>query len=156
MNELKKKLILLSDGFPFKNSEIFIRTEYPFLEKAFDQVFFITSKTDEDIYVGFDSNKIIANSPKRTKSRILSLFKKIFCKEIIELLTKKNLNIYTFRTAWQYLSKAIIIETSINKFISENNLNNIVLYSYWFDEKALAISLMKSSYKILSTHGWNL
>ena len=157
MNEFKKKLILLTDGFPFKNSETFIRTEYPYLEKTFDQVFFLTIKTDEDIYLGFDSNKIIAISPKRTKSRILSLFKKMFWLEIIELLTKKNLNLYTFRTAWMYLSKAIIIETSINKFISENNLNNIVLYSYWFDEKALAISLMKSSYpKFCRTHGWDL
>jgi colanic acid/amylovoran biosynthesis glycosyltransferase len=91
------------------------------------------------------------------KSRISALFNKELYQELTHLNQQVKFNLSIIRTAWYSLSKALSITEQL-KAISENE--NTVFYSYWLDEKALALALLKKKYSNLKAisraHGWDV
>ena len=91
------------------------------------------------------------------KSRISALFNKELYQELTHLNQQVKFNLSIIRTAWYSLSKALSITEQL-KAISEKE--NTVFYSYWLDEKSLALALLKKKYSNLKAisraHGWDV
>lgn len=63
-----------------------------------------------------------------------------FYRELNYIRKQGKFNLTTFRTAWYSLSKATSIAQQLE---SLEDKGNSVFYSYWLDEKALALALLK-------------
>jgi glycosyltransferase involved in cell wall biosynthesis len=103
---------------------------------------------------GFEFHLIISIN---WKSRISAFFKKEFYHELNYLNKKGKLNISTFRTAWYSMSKALSIAQQLESTIE---IDKAIFYSYWLDEKAIALALLKKKYQNLKAisraHGWDV
>ncbi len=91
------------------------------------------------------------------KPRINSLFNQEFYRELNYLRQIGKFNLTTFRTAWYSLSKAQSIAQQLESTIEKDKA---IFYSYWLDEKAIALALFKRKnpcIKVVSrAHGWDV
>lgn len=161
IDNLDKKLYVLTSEFPFGTGETFLENEMPFLEKSFTKTIFLTQNTigRSRIY----SNEIISiEHSSGLKIRMRALFSRILFNELILLIKTKKISIYKFRTAWKSLTISYSILNKVEKLILTKNssIEKTVFYSYWLDEKSLALAILKSKFKKIKTisraHGWDI
>ena len=155
---MNKKLILLTSQFPYGTGETFLENEFPFLENEFKKITIFSERTKGESRVKESMCTVKSIQLFTLKTRMLCLFNKEFYIELKYLKNKNKLNISTFRTAWYSLSKAVAIAKQLE---STRITEGTVFYSYWFDEKAIALALLKKKrnpkLKIVSrTHGWDV
>lgn len=157
LTNLKTKLILLTSEFPFGKGETFLENEFPFLVKEFEQIMIFTESKKEESRINYSNVQVHLIPSINLKSRISSLFNKEFYRELNYLRKLGKFNLTTFRTAWYSLAKAINIAEQLE---SLDNKESSLFYSYWLDEKALALALLKlrnPSLKAISrAHGWDV
>jgi glycosyltransferase involved in cell wall biosynthesis len=158
-----KTLFILTSEFPFGNSETFLENEIPFLIQTFEKVIFVPSKiSGENRGEKYSIEILKIKDHFNNKNRLKALFSTILIKEVLGLIFKNKFSLYRFRTAWNYLTRAIFLKSKIVDFIEFNKIkkNECVFYSYWLDEKSLAISMMnnefKPNFKISRAHGWDI
>jgi glycosyltransferase involved in cell wall biosynthesis len=155
-----KTLVLLTSEFPYGKGETFLENEYPFLKDNFSQIYFVTEKSSESSRIKSEDDRTFFIDKPRFLERISSLLNLFFWIEIRNLLKKKKLTIYTFRTALYSISKAILIRNLILRSKNLKNLEESIFYSYWMDEKALALTLLKNKSQqlicITRVHGWDV
>ncbi len=152
-----KRLILLTSEFPYGKGETFLENEFPFLLNDFDEIIIFSESNKGESRINNSSVQVHLMHSISWKSRISSLFNKEFYRELNYLRKKGKFNLSTFRTAWYSLSKALTIAKQLET-IEKKELG--VFYSYWLDEKALALSFLKnkkSNIKVVSRgHGWDI
>ncbi len=158
-----KTIFILTSEFPFGNSETFLENEIPFLTQTFEKVIFVPSKiSGENRGEKYSIEILKIKDQFNNKNRLKALFNTILIKEVLGLIFKNKFSLYRFRTAWNYLTRAIFLKSKIVDFIEFNKIkkNECVFYSYWLDEKSLAISMMndgfKNNFKISRAHGWDI
>jgi colanic acid/amylovoran biosynthesis glycosyltransferase len=137
-----------------------LENEFPFIKSAFSSITIITetdfgaSRIDSEKTIAFSINKL------GKSERLSVLFNLVFWKEIGYLLKNNKLTIYTFRTAWYSISKALSIKKTIVQFNQRLNFKEALIYSYWLDEKAIALGLLKKQFPnticISRAHGWDV
>ncbi|MGM0477959.1 MAG: glycosyltransferase [Bacteroidota bacterium] len=159
-----KELILVTAGFPFGMGETFLETEVKYLAKGFDKVTILainpSSETQRSLPENCHATPLHIQVGSKEKLRALRfLFTGLFWKELKVIhktykmrLTKGMINtmlisLYRASTIKNYL------ENSVNK-------NEQVFYSYWCDDAALALALLKKnlpSFKAISRiHRWDV
>ena len=155
-----KTLILLTSEFPYGNAETFLENEYPFLRNAFSSIYILTEKKTGICRIELESVNLITIKKNGFSARIKTLINKEFWSEIRLLKKSKKLSRYTFRTAWYSFSKALKIKQAILIAVKNLNKSQLVFYSYWLDEKSLALALIKNRFSnvkcISRAHGWDL
>jgi glycosyltransferase involved in cell wall biosynthesis len=154
-----KSLILLTSEFPYAKGETFLENEFTFLESNFSSIIILTESNIGASRIESNKTKtFLINKPGKLE-RISALIHILFWTEIGYLLKNKKFTIYTFRTAWYSLSKALAIKKTISRDLKKD-LENAVFYSYWMDEKAIALGLLKRQYPnatcISRAHGWDV
>lgn len=162
-----KDLLLFTGEFPYgKKGEPFLNTEIWYLAKEFRYIYIFPRKNGTFIrelpknVIIRDDLTNISVSNKDLLFNILHFFKLIF-NEInsVSTLEKYLKNIKTF--AYLY-KEASSLKNEIEKFLLSKNLNkeNIVAYTYWFDNSLLANTLLKKYLKpktlISRVHGFDL
>ena len=159
---MKKTLFVLTSEFPFGFGETFLENEVPILEKHFDNLIFITQNATGSSRIKNEKIQCIELGKINFLHRIQVFFSKQFYLEIFGLIKKNKFSISTFRTSLYSLSRGFSIANKLVE-LNQNNLKNgyeSIFYSYWLDEKAIAIALLKSRNKRLKAvsrcHGWDI
>jgi glycosyltransferase involved in cell wall biosynthesis len=153
----QKKLVLLTSEFPYGTGETFLENELPFLSDSFEDIIIFTERKKGESRIKNPNIQVKLIKSINWKSRISSLLNKDFYRELNYLIKKGKFNLSTFRTAWYSLSKATCIAKQLESF---DNNESCVFYSYWLDEKAIALVLLKlrnPRLKVVSrAHGWDV
>lgn len=170
MPNKKKYLFLFTSSFPIGNDEVFLENEIPFLTKTFDKIIVVTSAKGQilDNKINPSISVIQINKEMGFITKIWYTLKTYFSKNywqeksIIKKELKQSFSVSCQRT----LFHTHILHYHIAKKISEIvhnqglNWNDIVLYSYWFDEYAVAIAKLKIDHPEVSSitraHGWDV
>lgn len=157
MNNKHKKLILLTSEFPHGTAETFLENEFPFLIEGFEKVIIFSESSKGKSRIENSRAEVNLLNSINLKSRISSFFNKQFYRELNYLRKQGKFNLTTFRTAWYSLSKATSIAQQLE---SLEDKGNSVFYSYWLDEKALSLALLKQRIPGLKAvsraHGWDV
>ena len=169
-NKQRKNLILFTSSFPCGSDEVFLENEYAYLLDKFERIVIFTS-SKEPVRSRFEHEKMevrrISKSltgEAKTFGTLKGLFSKIYREEIRvirkELKLKFNNSINKTLLSACVLQNGIAVE--VNQFIKERNFieHETTLYSYWFDEFAYAVALLKQTNPKLMTitraHGWDV
>lgn len=163
---INKKIILFTSGFPYGKTEAFLETEIIYLAKSFKHVEVVAVNPDSKIIRELPNNcttKTIIHT-ETIINKITSLkylFNPLFWNEIkiIKTIYKKKLTIGIIKTMLMGLFRA----KNIKKFVTKNyniNSNKHIFYSYWCDDTALGLALIKLEFpfsKFISRiHGWDV
>lgn len=163
---MKQKIILLLNEYPYEAGEYsFIKTELEYLLKKHELVIISFSKT-MDRKMHLDHRITLYHCINRFGfiEKMYSVLKFIFSRvgwhELKEILKDKKDIIGRIYDSIAYYGCAL--QTSrfvhLNKIISKKE--NIIIYSYWFNEACLAFLLKKRKYKnckvISRVHGYDL
>ena len=157
MNNKHKKLLLLTSEFPYGKGETFLENEFPFLLNGFEEIIIFSENNKGESRITNPNVEVKLIKSINLTSRISSLFNKEFYRELNYLRKKGEFNLSTFRTAWYSLSKATYIAQQLE---SVGDKGRSIFYSYWLDEKALALALFKRKnpyFNVISrAHGWDV
>ena len=160
-------LFFFTSEFPFGKAETFIETEILYLSKSFKNITIIT----HDILT-ISRRKIPKNVkvlrlryPANTAEKIFSLrflFRKIFWNEVKLIHKKLNLNIDfgRIKTLLVSLQNATRLKAEYLKVLDILQYSNEIYYSYWLNDSALALSMLKSEHSnkkfISKMHRWDI
>ncbi len=157
LNYKLNKLILLTSEFPYGNGEAFLENELPFLVNGFEKIVIISESQKGLSRINNPSIDVKLFQSLNWESRVRTLFSKEFYSELNFLKKQGQLKFSTFRTAWYSLSKALSIAKLLETI---NEKDKAILYSYWLDEKALALAILKKKNLNLivfsRAHGWDV
>jgi glycosyltransferase involved in cell wall biosynthesis len=166
---MTKRLILLTASFPYGKGETFLENEIHYLAEAFQEVILVCPQTSEETHRAIPSNCLVSFYDKELSKSdklkaVLGLFEPMTRKEI-EIIQKT----YQLKFSKGILSILLISlyqAKKIANFLQEKHLNGnvkkqeTVFYSYWCDDTALALALLKGRNKELKcisrTHGWDV
>ena len=159
---MKKNLFLITSLFPYGHAETFLETEIHYAADFFENIYILPlNKTTNKR----NTPKNCSISPIEFKNSwfFLKIFKlllnNLILIELLSLFYKKN-KVGILKTMLVTLNKSIQIEQFIITKLTKKELNNTVIYSYWCDESAMALALLKRKYPMLTTvsraHGWDL
>lgn len=152
-------LVLITNSYPQKGKEGFLHLEVPILAKNFDKIFLLPLNSGGESHA-VPSNVIVDNlfcrdvGKSKKLNALLKLgfpFLKMFFSE--KRKTKSNISL---------MFKLGALALRLKTFIKEENLknSNTLFYSYWLDEGAAILSILKendSSVKAISrAHGYDL
>lgn len=159
-----KLLILLTNAFPFGNSEPYLITEVPYLAKKFNKVIIIPINPSDSHQINLPENVEVKLINKFTPNVNVNygLFYFEFLKElpILIQLPKPLYNIRYFRA---YLSNCFKMANQIEDRLQLKNLlskERVVLYSYWTSDLAIIAAVIKKHFPKLKTisraHGYDV
>lgn len=165
--QTSKTLVLLTAEFPYGNGEPFLETEIQYLAQAFEQVIIISSAENKNTIRTLPANcKTIYLSRKvSTLDKIVSLIlilHPLVWKEIQIIRNSYKLPINRGRLATLLIAlyQARRFQRFILKKLIKNQSTHFILYSYWCDEAALGIAMVKKSNPhipcVSRIHGWDV
>ncbi|MFL2599970.1 MAG: glycosyltransferase [Flavobacteriaceae bacterium] len=136
-------LFLFTANFPFGKSEAFIENEINILSNKFNKVFIFPNCGKGNKRGIPDNVEVILLNEEYRRSVVLksdlSLILSILIKEnILKSCVKNN-----FRETLSYLLRLVFKSYLLNEWISKHNSNNTIYYSYWFDDWATILSVLK-------------
>ncbi len=160
-------LILFTQMFPYGKEETFLETEIIYLAKVFDKVIIISHNVNSGSKRKCPSNVEVIRVPY-----ILNRFGKIksllgfldynFWKEIkyIKKVYDKSFSFGILKTMIISLTNAKRLKNVYSKIINDYKAEFLVLYSYWGNDSAIALALMKlgsEKMKCISrVHRWDI
>lgn len=149
-----KNLVLLTNGYPFGSGETFIETEINELSKNFDTITLVSVSNNYQNKRALPKNcRILSFQSIITLKRIpmltwvllthLKLFITLVNSELknIKLLFKLKPN----STILAKLLIDLIKAFDIYRFLHKQRFESTIFYSYWFDQKALALVILKQN-----------
>ncbi|WP_165366190.1 glycosyltransferase [Brumimicrobium glaciale] len=166
---MKKRLVLISSGFPYGKSETFLESEIKYLANVFEEINILCPEPKDTHLRSLPSNCSVAFYSKEISNldklkALLGLFSSTVRKELNIIK-----NTYQLRLSKGILSTLLIsiyqakkiAETCRNKYLKEQQKDSeTVFYSYWCDDTALALALLKQEYPeikcVSRTHGWDV
>jgi len=162
---LTKELLLITAGYPHGNSETFLEAEIVYLSRAFDKVKIIAINPESSVSREIPENcEVHSCRPSSSSlSNFLSLRFLLFSDVIRELSRVKKLyglklNRTIFKTILVSYKNARMISKCFKAHIDSQKVQ--VFYSYWSDDSAIALSLLKQKYRTPKTvarcHGWDV
>lgn len=159
-----KELILITAGFPFGMGETFLETEVKYLAEGFDNVKIVainpSNQTRRSLPENCQATALEINVGGKEKLKALRyLFTKLFWREVkvIRSVYKKKLTKGMINTMLISLYRASKIKDELETLLDTNEQ---IFYSYWCDDAALALGLLKEKHPKVSavcrTHGWDV
>lgn len=140
----KKPLYFLVNSYPFGRGEDFVHGEIIYLSAAFNLTI-ITLNTRAELIREFpDSLRVIrveASSKLNWYHKIFLIFNPIILKEIFEYfrIKRKFPNVKQIKEIVNIYVLSINLTNQLNGIIDDGSL----VYSYWFDYKALSLTFLK-------------
>ena len=169
-NSKRSTLIFLTSDFPFGRNEPFIENEIGFLSKSFDNIVIcsLNDYSSECRQTPENSKIYRINAGLAWVDKILALrliFTKRLWNELFQLPLGNKITLLKgrFGTALFSLRNALFRKSEILKILNKNKIlinQNLVFYSYWFDDSAIALALLKIQFPAIRavsrTHRWEL
>lgn len=161
---MRKKLILITSGFPYGSGETFLETEVTYLAKGFEQVHFVAVNPSNSISRNLPDNctaegLFIPLGVLQKIAALRYLVSPLFWQErnVIRRGYKRAISRGIAQTMLISLYRAQKIRKHAEKLI---NGKQQVFYSYWCDDSALALAILKKEnpdVKAVSrAHGWDV
>ncbi len=150
-----KKLVFLTSEFPYGKGETFIENEIFFLAPFFKDIVLFSQ------YKGTDKNH--RKLPDNVSVELLKEEKSAF--DFTGILRWPFMQEFLKNCKTNFLRNKIAIKSwmsaiRIFKAIKKHKSDHTIFYSYWLDNKSLALAMLKSKYsnvKVLSrAHGWDI
>lgn len=162
-----KTLVVFTAGFPYGNSEPFLKIELEHLLKNFDQVVLVAVNPEGKIeHRPYENCKLLVKYHKDTVFRkaiaLFNVFDPLFWKELklIRKAYEKKITLPILATMLMGLQRAKSIKRFAFQNINFNSSSNLYFYSYWCDDTALGIAMLQRSYPNIKTfsrlHGWDV
>jgi len=160
------KLVIISSNFPFGNSETFLENEMKILSNKFDEIIIFPLNKEKEIRIVPENIKInnalnehvLTNSKKTSLLNILLIFK-ILSLEFIHT-NKKKYFITRIKLFIDTIAKNIQKSNVLFEELKKNHYNKSIFYSYWMNDGALILSILKSRNRIkdfiFRVHGYDL
>lgn len=152
---MKKYLFLVTDNYPFGYGEEFIQNEVEYLSKSFKKIFIITNNNNDKLTKEIPKNFEVF---RITKNK-LKLFELLKLEYLIDFFSEKQ-DLKNIKRKINFIYIGHIIKKRILEILENENieLNEVVLYSYWFYSGAYAISKIESKniLKISRAHRYDL
>tara|TARA_Y100000385_G_C13050126_1_gene619367 strand:+ start:326 stop:1537 length:1212 start_codon:yes stop_codon:yes gene_type:complete len=154
------QIILFTSGFPYGYGESFLENEIIYLANTFERVIIVPKNPNieqEQRSLPGNCSVEILNFTKKKLGVLSYLFQKGVLQEIFRVLFSQN-GIDKFKII---LGQIFIAYHTIRKLqeITEYNSKQII-YSYWTDDSAIAMGLIKPQYPhslfISRAHGWDV
>lgn len=163
---MKKKLIVISGGFPYGTSEPFLKQELKYLSRHFDAIEIISVNPDSNTIIsGEDYPCTIYESTNTFTDKIFSLlgrFGNTVQEEIsvIKNVYKKQLNKSILTTLLSDNHAANAFCNYLAKKYPEDKATNYYFYSYWCDFTALGLAKFRQKRADIRcfsrVHGWDV
>ena len=165
---MNHSIILITAGFPYGKSETFLEGEIPYLADSFVEVIIFCPIPTEKIKREIPDNcrVITYDIDLKLKDKLKAIFGIFSTNYKAEMNYIKNnyavkasfeLRKITLISLFQAKRLCKTIQTSCSDILK---VPNTILYSYWCDDSAIALSLLKNKtplLKIISrVHGWDL
>lgn len=164
----RKNLIFLPAEFPFGAGETFIENELPFLARAFEKIFIlipakVAYKPQRQTPQNLTTILIEKNLPWVQRVSVLANLS--FWQALKLDLKRRNRRtgfFNVFRIGWHYFTQGLLVKKTIQNLMTQYKINpeETILYSYWLDEKAVGIALVKKKHLEIMTfsraHGWDV
>ncbi len=143
-------LFLFTAEFPFSLGETFIENEMPYLSEGFSKVVVFPFKKEGGMRELQNNIQVrILSSAADLSFRDYLLLFKILCYEFLKM-NRKLFFLKNSATWISQLKKGIVLSKSLEKEILARDNDATVYYSYWMNEWALALSVLKHRNKIKS------
>lgn len=160
-----KKILLLTDGFPYGRSEPFLFPEIAVLKKHFDisiVTIDTTSQISPDYQDSFPLFRINANIEliDLFKFGLPILFKRLLWQDLYQIVIKRKLMLKRAIYSFAVLLKAEKFAHEVRKIHALENYD--LIYSYWHDYKVLALGPLlaklgtRNTPVVARTHGYDL
>ncbi len=155
-------LVLLTSDFPFGSGEAFLESEMPYIAAEFDQIIIISSNENDQQTRSVPANvKTYRYGYQQSKLKILMNYFNPVCIDERKYLKRRS-SFFMLKVHMSILQKAQELLVFIQQVIKDQNvdLSNVVGYSYWLDEKALSLALLKKEHAELTAisraHRWDI
>lgn len=154
---MSQKLLLFTSSFPYGASETFLENELPYLAEAFEKVYIVTlSKANTrrevpsnvtvlSISEDFEQGYTAIKSIKYLDGATLKTFVQEYSKGITKVKSKSDFISYILRVNY----KASLLEKLLTKYKIPTNA---VFYTYWFEEWATILAILKRKKIALTFH----
>lgn len=142
-------LLFFTSSYPYGKGETFIENEINFLAEHFDEVLIFPLNSSGEKRSHLDNVCIVdLIKENKTTNSTLHIYHSSILKEYFYLSTKLLLGKITF-IQYRYLISLFknILEraTSLEKWLKENPIKDFVFYSYWFEEWATILAILKNN-----------
>jgi glycosyltransferase involved in cell wall biosynthesis len=162
---MRKKLILITSGFPYGSHETFLETEINYLAEGFEHVQIIAVDPVSTQIRNIPLNCSVASvyTTSGFSAKLLAVAQLCSPKvwrewRIVRNTYKLPFSVGMCKTMLMSLQRAKQIAKSLQPIIAEPE--QTVCYSYWCDDTALALCMLKEKFpdvKVVSrAHGWDV
>lgn len=162
---MAKELILITAGYPYGNSETFLETEIVYLSRVFDTVKIIAvnpkSSIIREVPVNCELHSCTIDSSSLSNfSSLRYLFFGDVWTELSRIRKEYGLKLSRtiFKTILVSYKNARIISKVLKPHVDDGKYQ--VFYSYWSDDSAIGLSLLKRKENAIKTvarcHGWDV
>lgn len=160
MTDFSTKLVLITSNYPYGTGETFIENEINFLAHHFQEVKIIPINDRVKNKQRFlpDNVKVIDLKNNVEVSLVHVLFTIGFNKQILmEFMLNLLRNPLRNKVLIKSISNALTIRNILNLMIIQNKNTELYFYTYWLDDAAIALSLLKTSaMKVSRAHRWDI
>jgi glycosyltransferase involved in cell wall biosynthesis len=148
-----KTCYLFTQSYPYGDGEVFIEQEIPFLAKYFQKVVVFPMDNERELrelpnnveVKSIFNNMLEEYSPKKVLLQNFIPFCKVMLKELYSNPLLTILNIKNLSTG---LLQNFYRASILRKEIDNDNNNETVFYSYWFDAWAIILGILKNQNRI--------
>jgi glycosyltransferase involved in cell wall biosynthesis len=162
-----KKLVLLTNRYPYPPGEEFLSTELEVISNQLDDIFIMPSTEPVNFE---DHKKIPGNSTLITEhllsaNKALMLIKLLLDPQSLKWLLKESRHSFShgfkgFMVMVNWLAIATHLKKYLAKRIIHSEANEAIFYSYWLTPSALALAMVKEKhpkiYAVSRVHGGDL
>ncbi|MDQ3047798.1 MAG: hypothetical protein M3R27_09650, partial [Bacteroidota bacterium] len=163
---MRDTLVLFTKSFPFNNDETFLLPELEVHYKEFKRVFIVPHNTGDKIIQHKlpEHVTVLMYESLSSNGRLRSLFLFLFFALPLELLGNFNFKgiFKKLRFNFGFFRQSYLRSEQIKKWLVQHNIaiESSCFYSYWLNENALSLALVKrdypSMYSVGRGHGYDV
>lgn len=161
---MKNTLVLFTKSFPYNHNESFLIPEFELLKKKFPKIIIIpllkSGLTDRS-----HSGHTVLTLPEPSSIKQWKIVI-TYCMFFLPIEIRKNFNyngiLNNINYHYHFFKQSYIRAVAIENALKNENVNfaDAVFYSYWLDENALSLVLLKEKYTSICTigrgHGYDI
>lgn len=159
-----KKIFLITAGYPFGFSEPFLENEIKILSMNFEKIIIMpVNNLGEKREIPSNCSVISFKKEKKINSILKAIFliiqNKTICNEFINLCTKVH-GLKKIKILLASILNSFEIKKQIENYVKNQKTKDCLFYSYWCDDSAIALALLKKEKKInfaiARAHRWDI
>lgn len=159
-------MILFTAQFPYGRAETFLETEILFLSEAFEKIVIVSQASDESEKRSVPSNCEVIRNPIVVNSfdRLMALSGVLSS----DVWKEKNIALKEYGCSYEAVMKTLLISNYraqriaglAKQLIKKFPQNSVVCYSYWSDDAAIGLAMLRAENPnlrcISRAHGWDM